>query len=523
MMLGAIGAGVLSACVGDDPGATLSPDNTDGSPSVDGSTLPDGGPNEGPGDGGDGGDEPTPDGGVLSVQHFAVDPSFPGGIAKVAFAQDGSLFVGFTFQGSTTVLGTQLVGNGSSDDIGVAKIGPDGNPAWVKSFGGSGGDELYGLAVDGAGDVYIAGSFASTSVTFEVARTLGTASAAPFVAKLAGATGAAIKSVTFHKASEGGTCTSIAARAGVVAVGCTMAGTAQVTMSTGGTTDVDPPGPGAGILLAELDPTSLGALWTNGLGSAAGDHLAGVDVTPSGDLVFAALSGNTVDVPLTDTKGSVNVTIRRSPTTLVGRLAKSSGLASWVKVFGTNEQGRGIAPNGIAADADANIVFCGDLKGTVDVGGTSISQIVPDSELASMAVVKLGANGTTVAARAFGGTSDEYVRAVATDRWNNVLLTGRYTSSDFSIDGHVMPAPAGPGNQVLFAIKMSPSLVTHWGFGATTGGGSLIQGQGIAAAPSGKVAYVGMFGGTADFGDGEPRQSGTNGADVNAAVVTRLP
>jgi len=78
-------------------------------------------------------------------------------------------------------------------------------------------------------------------------------------------------------------------------------------------------------------------------------------------------------------------------------------------------------------------------------------------------------------------------------------------------------------NQVLFALKMNPSLVAQWGFGATTGDGALIQGQGIGAAPSGKIAYVGIFAGTADFGDGSPRQSANAGAGVNAAVVTRSP
>ncbi|OJY26941.1 MAG: hypothetical protein BGO98_44280 [Myxococcales bacterium 68-20] len=76
---------------------------------------------------------------------------------------------------------------------------------------------------------------------------------------------------------------------------------------------------------------------------------------------------------------------------------------------------------------------------------------------------------------------------------------------------------------MLFALKMNPSLVAQWGFGATTGDGALIQGQGIGAAPSGKIAYVGIFAGTADFGDGSPRQSANAGAGVNAAVVTRSP
>ena len=47
-------------------------------------------------------------------------------------------------------------------DIFVVKVDVNGNLIWSKTFGGTGNDEAYGVAVDNTGNVFISGGFSST-------------------------------------------------------------------------------------------------------------------------------------------------------------------------------------------------------------------------------------------------------------------------------------------------------------------------------------------------------------------------
>lgn len=512
---------ILFACVGDDPSVvTSTPDGSTGSPDGGGTGSGDAA-NEA--DGGDGAVpdiEPTPVGTFVTATNFPVDPSFADGVAKAAYASDGSLFVGFSFRGSTTILGKSLTG--ASTDIGVAKIKPDGTLDWARSFGGTGADVLHGLTVDGAGDVYVAGTSTSASITFEAERAKQGASAA-YVAKLAGGDGAPLKSAFFDKATTGGgRCDGVAARGDVVAIACSMSETSRVKVVGGSEVDVTLPHPKPGVLLAVLTP-SLEAKWTNALASSTASLIAtGVAVTPAGDLVFGGLSSGS-GATVVDKKSSFAINLFASTTAVVGKFGSAEGLASWGKAFGSaTAASTGLNVEGIATDTKGDVVFCGTLYGIVNVGERKLAQ-TGGSEVADMAVAKLSsADGTTIAARAFGGSSDDYVRGIATDRWDNVLLTGRHNSTNVTIDGKSLPDSVD-SSAVIFAVKMNPSLVAQWAFGVSTATGSTFgQGQGIAAAPNGRVAYIGVFNGTGDFGQGA-KQSNNGGAGSDGFVVVRAP
>lgn len=201
--------------------------------------------------------EPAAVGTLRSVESFTVGAQFPAGSARVAFAPDGSFVIGFTFVGRTAIRDSALQ-RSDGHEIGVAKIRSDGTVAWARAFGGPGDDDLLALAVDDAGDVYIAGGFKSASVTFETARARNGSAEASFVAKLAGDSGSAVASVTFDKAaSPGGRCTGLAARSGVVAVGCSMDDGKAAVMEGSSSVDVVAPGGSSGIFVAELEPSTL--------------------------------------------------------------------------------------------------------------------------------------------------------------------------------------------------------------------------------------------------------------------------
>jgi hypothetical protein len=77
---------------------------------------------------------------------------------SVAVDQQGNVIVAGSYQQGASFGQHKLSSAGSNDGF-VAKLSPAGQPLWAHSVGGKGADFAHGVAVDGAGDIYIAGSF----------------------------------------------------------------------------------------------------------------------------------------------------------------------------------------------------------------------------------------------------------------------------------------------------------------------------------------------------------------------------
>ena len=71
---------------------------------------------------------------------------------------DGALTVAGAFAKRVRVHRTSLTAVGA-DDVVVASLSAEGEPRWVRQIGSAGDDTVSGLAVDVAGNVYVAGSF----------------------------------------------------------------------------------------------------------------------------------------------------------------------------------------------------------------------------------------------------------------------------------------------------------------------------------------------------------------------------
>ena len=91
----------------------------------------------------------------------------PGGIGVDAA---GYVYITVNFQSASLSIGGHTIINadptGATNDILLAKYDPSGGLVWVKSFGGAGHDEAYGLTLTPAGDIYIAGVFGSPVLSF---------------------------------------------------------------------------------------------------------------------------------------------------------------------------------------------------------------------------------------------------------------------------------------------------------------------------------------------------------------------
>ena len=86
-------------------------------------------------------------------------------------SQDGSgnIYIMGNFDETTMKFGNTILTNPDSGTTNfyIVKYSPSGNILWAKGLGGSGRDYCNSLATDAAGNVYIVGSFAGTTISFD--------------------------------------------------------------------------------------------------------------------------------------------------------------------------------------------------------------------------------------------------------------------------------------------------------------------------------------------------------------------
>jgi hypothetical protein len=474
---------------------------------------------------------PTPDGSFVSLVTFGSTNASPPANMRVAYDAKGNLFVLFAYSIPTEVLGVPLTTVGNFD-IGVAKIAPDGSKVWVKSFGSAAAESSGGLAVDGAGDVYISGTTEGTGIDF------GGASAAltrqsnrylGWIAKLSGATGDAIKAIRIDGPGghQGASCLSLAARGPKIAALCTVYGPATFPMQPGGveTAVTAPDGPTStvGFVAAVLDP-SLNALWANGFGSAQYDFPASIAMAANGDVLLAANIALGQSATFSDAKGTASLALGAGGYAMLLRLSASAGAALWSRTI--RHDGNGAVNqlnfNDAIIDSMGRVVAGGFVTGTVPVGAKTATAL---GETDILLATFDGALGTPLDVKTYGNTSAEQASALAVDVFDAVAVVGSYRSTGASIGPHALPDPLG-GTTNGFVYRSAPGgLTPYWAAGFTTAlTGTFLQSWSVATDPStGRVASAGTYRGLFNFGDGNPVRSALDGGAYNVWVVQRQP
>ena len=95
---------------------------------------------------------------MFSASHTWVGGASWSNRSDVALDASGNIFVTGSFMGTTDFGGITLITTGFND-IFVAKYDPNGNLLWVRGFGGPSFEFGNTVAVDGAGNVVVVGSF----------------------------------------------------------------------------------------------------------------------------------------------------------------------------------------------------------------------------------------------------------------------------------------------------------------------------------------------------------------------------
>lgn len=253
---------------------------------------------------------------------------------------------------------TNLVSSGNKDIV-VARYNASGALQWARRIGGSGADQANSLALDGAGNVLVTGSFSGT-VDFNPGvgtNNLTSAGAEDiFVLKLnssgdyvwanrAGST-TADKGISIHADASNN-----------VIFGGTYTGTVDFNPG-GGVANLTESG-SADIFIAKW--TSAGAYtWARSIGGNSVDLLGSIDVDASGAVYYTGYFRGTAD--LDPGNGTFSVTASGIQDIMLSKLT-SAGNFAWALHLGGADLDGGY---GLALDPYASIYTTGVFRSTVD-------------------------------------------------------------------------------------------------------------------------------------------------------------
>jgi hypothetical protein len=166
----------------------------------------------------------------------------------------------------------------------------------------------------------------------------------------------------------------------------------------------------------------------------------------------------------------------------------------WARRFGAGgDQGA----EALAVDASGNVIVAGNIAGTVDFGGGSITS----AGLKDAFVLKLDKSGNHLWSKVIGDATEQDSLGVAVDSAGNIVVTG-YFQGTVSFNGGMPPVHTAQALEDIFVVKYDAGGNYLWSV-AFPGDGS-DRGIGAAFDASGDVYVTGSFGGLTSFGVGAP-------------------
>ena len=277
-------------------------------------------------------------------------------VARLALDGSGNIYLAGLFQGAATYGATTLNSQGGSYDIVVAKLDASGNGVWAVALGGSSTDQVGGIGLDTAGNVYLSGSFQGTA-TFGSNTLTSRGGYDAFVTQLTPA------GVANWAVGLGGTGNDQAKDLAVDGTGNAYVVGQFTGTATFGATSLTSAGLGDAFAVRVGSAGTIA--WAVGMGGT-GDDRANTVALKNGNLyVGGSYTGN-------GTFGASSLTASGGTDAFVTRLAPGTGASDYAQSVG----GAGNdAVTDVSVDGSGNVTLAGSYVGSAIFGTTSLPNI----------------------------------------------------------------------------------------------------------------------------------------------------
>jgi len=399
----------------------------------------------------------------------------------VATDGSGNIYVAGSFSGSSITFGSTVISNAGGYDMYLVKYNGGGNVVWAQAFGGSDGDdEALGVAVDGSGNVFVTGYFQSTSIAFG-ATTLTNAASGAFDMFVVKLNSAG--SVRWAKRAGGaGDDQGVAVAAdkhGSVFVGAIFTSTSVVVGST--TLNNASSSATNDILIAKYDSTG-NVSWAKRAGGTEEDYINSVAADGSGNLIVA---GSFTSTSIAFGSFTCFNSTASFTDAFVAKY-NTSGTALWAN------SGAGQSDDvaeAVIADTSGNYFVTGAFKSdTLTFNGTQL--INAGAGLDDIFLLKYDNGGNLLWAQSAGTLDDEVAYSVATDVAGNCYLGGSFQGANLTF-GSTTLTNSFPGKLDLFVAKYSKTGGVLWA--RSTGGQYSDAANSITTDISGNTYVAGYF------------------------------
>jgi hypothetical protein len=403
----------------------------------------------------------------------------------VAVDGDGNVIVAGQFQGSIS-FGADPFDANSGYDVFVAKFDPDGNHLWSQRFGGGDNQYAVALAVDGENRIVLGGHF---SGTIDLDRPHDSVSYSDlYVAKLS-PSGEVLWSKRFG--DDGGQLLRDldVDSAGDIAI----TGTFNGTINFDGTT-YDRVGTGyEDVFVAKLGADGA-VLWSAAYGNDHDQEGTAVALDSAGAVVVGGWTHGALAVggPTLQNEGGTDIFVAKYD---------SDGAHAWSKRFGDSDYQY---ITDVAVDSEDRILLTGHFGGAVNFGGNQLSS----TDGLDVFVAKLAPGGGHSWSQRFGDQFDQEARGIVVDGSDNIFVTGSFTLGIDLGGGYHECA----GDDDVFLLKLQADGTHVW----SQPFGSLLSesGRSVATDAEGNVALIGTYQHRIDLGGGALESEGSTDAFV---------
>ena len=424
---------------------------------------------------------------------------------KIASDAAGNIYMTGNFRSSTVTFGNFVLTNAGNlnEDMFIVKYDSGGAVLWAKSAGASGSDRAFSISVDKSGNIYVVGSYNSSTITFGTTTLTNTnTSYDMFFVKYD------VNGNVIWAKSIGGTNNDFVTAVKADTLGTFYAAgyffSSNITFNTTTITNSGSPD----VFIAKFDING-NAIWAkSAIGTAfSSEVISGITTDNSGNCYVIGNSNST-----TLSFDSFALTTAGNQDLFVVKYS-GSGNVLWAKREGGTSSDRATY---ITTDNTGNYIYVSAAfeSTNLTIGSTSLT----NNGATDMLVAKYDLEGNAQWAKSAGGIENDYANSITVDTFGNTYIIGYFESPSITF-GSITLNNATPTMDIddMYLVKYDSNGNALWAF--NVGGTNRDYGFGVTITPPGNLYVAGYFySPTLNFGT--IALSNAGGADVFLAKLS---